>query len=392
MSIIIKPYNNIAQTGLDVFNDPHFLLDRGANNPTGIVLRSANLHDQKLGSNLLAVARAGAGYNNVPVEELTEQGVVVMNTPGANANAVKELVLASLLLGARHLLPAWDATRHLDKDAENLDEVVENMKKDYTGFELPTRVLGVVGLGKIGVLVANACASLGMTVFGYDPHISVANAWQLDARVQQATNLSTLLNQVDCLSIHVPLTAATRGLIGEEQLSHMRPQSLLLNFSRDGIVNTKAVCQALQSGHLHQYFCDFPEPNLLEQPNAFCFPHLGASTQEASDNCAQMACVQLRDYLLSGNLKHCVNFPDLELPTQAPARLCVFNQNVPNMVAQITQALSHEKINIRNLANRSRDDRAYNLIELDSPCSEKTLHAIAKMPGIIRVRQLRALT
>jgi D-3-phosphoglycerate dehydrogenase len=384
----IKPYNNIAQSGLDVFSDDLFSLDRDADNPEAIVLRSANLHEETLGDNLLAVARAGAGTNNVPTDELTGRGVAVMNTPGANASAVKELVLAALLVGARNLLTAWDATRQLSGDHTSLSKTVESMKKDYTGFELPSRTIGIVGLGKIGVLVANACASLGMSVWGYDPHISVANAWQLDARVQQANSLSALLSQVNALSLHVPLINATRGLIGAEQLAQLQPGSILLNFSRGGIVDTAAVCEALQSKHLHQYLCDFPEPDLLQQQNAFCFPHLGASTREAADNCAQMACSQLRDYLLHGNLKHCVNFPDLELPTQTPARLCIFNENVPNMVAQITQALSTEHININNFANRSRNERAYNLIDIDSPCSASTLQAITSLPGIIRVRQL----
>lgn len=319
---------------------------------------------------------------------LTQQGVVVMNTPGANANAVKELVLAALLGGARHLFTAWHATQQLTGDAANMNKIVESMKKNYIGFELPSRTIGVIGLGKIGVLVANACASLGMTVWGFDPHVSVANAWQLDARVQKADNLSTLLRQVNCLTLHVPLIDSTRGMIGEEQLAQIAPGSVLLNFSRSGIVDTAAVCQALQSQRLLQYLCDFPEPDLLQQPHAFCFPHLGASTHEATDNCAVMACNQLRDYLLHGNLKHSVNFPDLELPTQTPARLCIFNQNIPNMVAQITQALSSENININNFANRSRDDLAYNLIDIDTPCTQSVLQHLAKISGVIRVRQL----
>lgn len=388
MPTTIKPINQIAQSGLDLFTQPFFALDREAKDPSAIVLRSANLHSEEINPSLLAVARAGAGYNNVPVEKMTEQAIPVMNTPGANANAVKELVIAALLAGARNLLPAWEATRQLGGDHATMSKEVESMKKAYTGFELPSRTLGVIGLGKIGVLVANACARLGMSVWGFDPHISVANAWQLDARVKKADSLSTLLQRVNCLSLHVPLIDATRNLIDSEQLAILPPGSILLNFSRGGIVNTDAVRDALESKHLHQYLCDFPDPKLQQQPNAFSFPHLGASTLEAADNCAQMACAQLRDYLLYGNLKNCVNFPDLELPTQAPARLCIFNENVPNIVAQITQSLSDEGININNLANRSRNDRAYNLIDVDAPCTAETLQKIQTISGVSRLRQL----
>ena len=388
MALIIKPYNHIAETGLSFFNAPFFSVDPKSDDPHGIVLRSADLHKEPFQPSLLAVARAGAGYNHVPVSQLTARAIPVMNTPGANANAVKELVIAAVLIGARHLLKAWDVTRSLKGNHEEMSLCVETIKKEYTGFELQSCVLGVIGLGKIGVLVANACTQLGMTVWGYDPHISVANAWQLDARVQQADGLSTLLSQVNCLTLHVPLTKETKDLIHHEELAQLKPGSMLLNFSRSGIVNIEAVCQALESKHLHQYLCDFPDPQLQQQKNAFSFPHLGASTLEAADNCAKMACAQLREYLLSGNLKHCVNFPDLELTTRTTARLCIFNKNVPNMVAQITQALSQQGININNLANRSIDDRAYNLIDIDRPCFDSTIQTIQQIPGITRVRQL----
>lgn len=388
MTFTIQPINNIAQTGLDTFKTATFCVDASAQNPHAIVLRSAKLHDHSFGDNLLAIARAGAGYNNVPVNAMTEKGIPVMNTPGANANAVKELVIAALLAGARHLLPAWDASRQLSGDKDTISKTVESMKKAYTGFELPSRNLGVIGLGQIGVLVANACAQLGMTVWGYDPHISVTNAWQLDARVQQADSLETVLQKADCLTLHVPLNEHTQHLIDAEQLAQLPPHAVLLNFSRGGIVNTEAVCTALNNESLQQYLSDFPEPMLQKQKNAFCFPHLGASTTEAADNCAKMACAQLKDYLLYGHLKHCVNFPDLELSSRSSVRLCVFNKNVPNIVAQVTQALSAAGININQLANSSRNDQAYNLIDLDATCNEKTLQAIESIEGVKRVRQL----
>ena len=388
MTFTIQPINHIAQSGLDKFESSEFTVDTAAQDPHAIVLRSAKLHDHPFSDNLLAIARAGAGYNNVPVDAMTAKGIPVMNTPGANANAVKELVIAALLAGARNLLPAWDTSRQLTGDKASMSKEVESMKKAYAGFELPSRKLGVIGLGKIGVLVANACAQLGMTVWGYDPHISVTNAWQLDARVQQADSLETVLQKVDCLSVHVPLNKHTENLIDAEQLAQLPSNTILLNFSRGGIVNTEAVCHALNSGNLHQYLSDFPEPLLQEQKNAFCFPHLGASTTEAADNCAQMACDQLKNFLLYGQLKHCVNYPDLELSSKSPARLCVFNKNVPNIVAQVTQALSAAGININQLANSSRDEQAYNLIDLDAACSEETLQAIQAIEGVKRVRQI----
>ena len=389
MSHVIKPYNQIAQSGLDLLSSGNFSLDTESVSPSGIVVRSANLHDMAINPELLAIARAGAGTNNIPVESLTQAGIPVMNTPGANANAVKELVLAGLLIASRNLQPAWEATTALtETDAESMNKTVESMKKRFVGCELPGRFIGVIGLGKIGVMVANACASLGMQVIGFDPHITVGNAWQLDARVQQADTLSELLGAVQYVSLHVPLIEQTKGLLGEAEIAQLPAKATVLNFSRAGVVNTPAICQALESGHLGQYVCDFPEPALQGHSGVLAFPHLGASTIEASDNCAQMACAQLRDYLLHGNLSHCVNFPDLQMSTRSPARLCVFNDNVPNMVAQITQTLSLAGINISNLANRSRETCAYNLIDIDAPCPAASLEQIRQISGVRRVRQI----
>ncbi|MGI8948941.1 MAG: phosphoglycerate dehydrogenase [Ornithinimicrobium sp.] len=384
----IQTFNAISPIGLARL-PRDFEVGPDVSEPDGIMLRSADLHAEPVAESVLAVARAGAGTNNVPVADLAERGVVVFNTPGANANAVKELVIAGMLMSARNLWPAARFTAELTDDDGDLNPTVEKAKKQFAGFELPGRTLGVVGLGAIGVLVANAAAGLGMKVLGYDPALSVERAWQLSSAVEQATSLEDLFSRSDMVSTHVPLVPATRGLVGAEQIARMRPGATVLNFARGGIVDDDAVVAALDDGRLHAYICDFPSPALVAHPKVVALPHLGASTAEAEENCAVMAADQLRDYLVDGTIRNSVNFPKAALPrTPGATRLAIINANVPNMVGQISAALAEAQLNLADLLNKSSGDYAYTLIDVNGEVPEQVVKEIGAIQGVIRLRVL----
>ncbi|MDP2323737.1 MAG: phosphoglycerate dehydrogenase [Gammaproteobacteria bacterium] len=356
--------------------------------PDAILVRSAKMHDMVLPDSVLAVARAGAGVNNVPVAALSKRGIPVFNAPGANANAVKELVIAGMLLGARNLCQAWEFVERLKEEGAALDKAVEAGKKQFVGFELPGRTLGVIGLGAIGVQVANAALSLGMRVVGFDPQITVERAWQLSSTVEQARNLDELFSRADFVTVHVPLIDATRGLINETRIRLMPKKAVVLNFSRGEIVDEAAVIAALGDGRLTAYICDFPSRALIGNPRVIALPHLGASTHEAEANCAVMVAENLRSYLEDGVIRYSVNFPEADVPRTGSQRLTIANANVPSMVGQISTCLGDAGLNIADLLNKSRGEVAYTIVDLDGVVPEGTLARIRSIPGVLSVRDL----
>jgi D-3-phosphoglycerate dehydrogenase / 2-oxoglutarate reductase len=378
--------NNVAQIGLKRFPAEHYAVVKEAKDPQAILVRSEDLHKYEFGPSLRAVGRAGAGVNNIPVAALSKRGVPVFNAPGANANAVKELVLAGMLIAARNLAPALDFVRQLkDKD---LETKVEDGKKQFAGSELPGHTLGVIGLGKIGSLVADAAIRLGMNVQGYDPHITVEAAWSLPSQVKRAASIDELIKTSHFVSLHVPLGEKTRHLIDARNVESFRHGAVLLNFSREGIVAEDAVVKGLKNHHLKWYVTDFPTGDLLGHPGVIALPHLGASTREAEDNCAIMVVDQLRDYLEHGNLQNAVNFPDAAMPREAPYRLAIANANVPDMLGSISHALGRRKINIHNMLNKSRGEMAYTLVDADSPVPSEVTEELAELNGVLSVRYL----
>jgi D-3-phosphoglycerate dehydrogenase / 2-oxoglutarate reductase len=384
----IQTLNNIAVAGLDRFPLDRYELASGIGEPDAILLRSFKMHDMQIPDSVLCVGRAGAGTNNIPVAKLSKRGIPVFNTPGANANAVKELVLAGLLMAARNLPQAWAFTRSLESSGEALDKAVEAGKKDFVGFELPKRTLGVVGLGAIGVEVANAALKLGMQVLGYDPAITVQHAWELSSGVQKAVNLDDLFARSDVVTVHVPLTKDTDKLVNAARVNAMRRGGVLLNFSRDDIVDTDVVLAALDAGKLRAYVTDFPKRALLEHAKVICFPHLGASTVEAEENCAVMVADNVREFLENGNVTRSVNFPETVLQRTRPHRIAIPHANVPNMVAQILTAVAAQPINIADMLNHSRGELSYTLVDLDAAPNAETLARIRKIDGILAARVL----
>jgi D-3-phosphoglycerate dehydrogenase len=346
------------------------------------------MHELPVPESLKAIGRAGAGVNNIPVPAMTERGIAVFNAPGANANAVKELVLAGMLIAARNIAQGWQFARALEGDDAAIGKAVEAGKKQFVGFELPGRTLGVIGLGAIGVLVANAARALGMKVVGYDPSITVRSAWKLESDVEPALSVDDLVSRADFISFHVPLTDKTRHMINAERIQGMRDGAVLLNFSRDGIIDDDAAVTALDNGKLYAYVCDFPSNLLKGHPRVVALPHLGASTQEAEENCAVMVADQVRAYLEDGNVSNSVNFPEIQLPRNGEHRIAVVNRNVPNMVGQISTDLAEDGLNIVDMLNRSRDELAVTLIDIDKPCPEQTVQRIAKIEGVLSVRCL----
>ncbi|HEY2274276.1 MAG TPA: phosphoglycerate dehydrogenase [Steroidobacteraceae bacterium] len=389
MSYRILTLNNISPRGLERLPGELYQVGPEITEPDAILVRSAELAAAAIPRSVHAIARAGAGVNNIPVEEMSRRGVPVFNSPGANANAVKELVLAGLLLAARNLGPAWLFTRALKGDDEAIDREVERGKKQFVGFELPGRALGVVGLGAIGVEVANSALALGMKVLGYDPQITVQRAWQLSASVEQARSLEDLFARAEAITVHVPLNDATTGLVNARRLALMKPGGTLLNFARAGIVDDAAVIAALDAGRLHGYVCDFPNNALKDHPRVVTLPHLGASTGEAEDNCAIMAADQLREFLEHGNVRNSVNYPEAVLARLPGAtRLGIANRNVPNMVGQISTALAMHHINIADLLNKSRGEYAYTLIDADGALGAEVLGEIRAIEGVLTARIL----
>ena len=379
--------NNLSARGLECLPRDRFEVGPEVASPDAILVRSADLHGRDLPASVLAVGRAGAGVNNIPVAALSKRGVPVFNAPGANANAVKELVLAGLFLAARNICAAWSFARSLAGDDEAIDQAVERGKKSFVGFELPGRTLGVVGLGAVGVQVANAALALEMHVLGYDPQITVQRAWQLSSSVEQALSLEDLFARADMVTVHVPLNGETRALVSESRLKLMRPGGVILNFARAAIVDDAAVLAALDAGRLRAYVCDFPNNALKDHPKVVTLPHLGASTHEAEENCAIMVTETVREYLENGNVRHAVNYPEAVLP-RAPgtSRLAIANSNVPNMVGQISTCLAAAGLNIADLLNKSRGEYAYTIIDTEGLVSAELLGRIRRIEGVLAAR------
>ncbi len=380
--------NNISPIGLDRLPRDGYEIASEITNPDAILLRSFKMHDMEIPGTVKAIGRAGAGVNNIPVEKMTGLGIPVFNAPGANANAVKELVVAGMLIAARNLGLAWKFATALEGDDGSIGKAVEQGKKNYVGFELPGRTLGVVGLGAIGVKVANAAHSLGMNVVGYDPTITVKSAWQLQANVEQALSVDDLLAKADFVTFHVPLNDATRNMINAERIKLMPRNAVILNFARNGIMDDEAVVSALDEGHLYGYVCDFPSNLLKDHPRCVTLPHLGASTAEAEENCAIMVADEIKGWLEDGNVVNSVNFPEIYLPRGADYRLVVVNSNVPNMLGQVSTDLAEAGLNIVDMLNKSRGDIAVTLIDVDSPPSEEVIQKIASVDGVLSVRCL----
>jgi D-3-phosphoglycerate dehydrogenase len=382
--------NPISPAGLRRLPAARFSVVKEATSPDVILVRSADMHAMKFDANLKAVARAGAGVNNIPVAALSKLGVPVFNAPGANANAVKELVVAGLLIAARNLGPALEFVRNLNTKDPDLEKKVEAGKKAYAGVELPGHTLGVIGLGKIGSLVADAAIRLGMHVLGYDPEITVDAAWSLPSQVRKAHSVDELLRASDFVTLHVPLAEKTRNLVNAKNLRLMKHAAVLLNFSREGIVDDAAVLQALAAKQLRCYVTDFPSAQLVGRPGVVALPHLGASTGEAEDNCAIMVADQLLGYFDHGTMLNAVNFPDAQMPRESPFRLAIANANVPNMLARISQAMGDRGINIHNMLNKSRGEMAYTLVDVDSPVPEAAVKELGAIKGVLAVRYLPA--
>jgi len=389
MSFRILTLNNISVRGLERLPRERYEVASEFVQPDAVLLRSADMHHMDLPASVKAVARAGAGTNNIPVAALSKRGVPVFNAPGANANAVKELVIASLFLAARNICQAWEYVRGLQGSDEQLARSVEQGKKKFVGYELPGRTLGVIGLGAIGVEVANAGYLLGMRVLGFDPQITVRRAWQLSSGVEQALSLDDLFSRCDMVTVHVPLLDSTRNLVNAARLELLKPGSVVLNFARGGIVDEAAVLASLDARHLGAYVCDFPTAKLKDHPKIIALPHLGASTGEAEENCAVLAVDTLREFLENGNIRNSVNFPEAVLPrTQGSSRLSIANENVPNMVGQISTALAAAKLNIADLLNKSRGDLAYTLIDVEQAVPDSILEALRRIEGVLAVRVL----
>ena len=381
--------NAIAQVGLKRFPADRYALVKESRDPWGILVRSQDLHKFEFGPSLRAVGRAGAGVNNIPVPALSKRGIPVFNAPGANANAVKELVLAGMLIAARNLGPALDFVRQLDGNGD-LNKTVEGGKKQFAGFELPGHTLGVIGLGKIGSLVADASIRLGMNVQGYDPHITVEAAWSLPSQVKRANSIDEILKSSDFVTLHVPLVEKTKHLVNAKNIDQFRQGAVLLNFSREGVVSDEAVLKGLESGRLKWYVTDFPSAELLGKEGVIALPHLGASTAEAEDNSAVMVVDELRDYLEHGNLQNAVNFPDAQMPREAPYRLAIANANVPDMLGRISHTLGKRKINIHNMLNKSKGEMAYTLVDTDTAVGKEVIDELCHTHGVLAVRYLPA--
>ena len=380
--------NQISKAGLDRLPAGQYLTGKDLAAPDAILVRSADLHGMDIPASVAAVARAGAGTNNIPVKALSARGVPVFTAPGGNANAVKELVLAGMLMAARNLGAAQRFVHGLDAQVPELEKAIEDGKKAFAGFELCNQTLGVIGLGKVGSLVADAAIKLGMQVMGYDPEITVDAAWSLPSQVQRAASVEDVLKHSRLVSLHVPLVEATRHLVNADNLRLMQRDGVLLNFAREGVVDDAAVVAALDAGRLGCYVCDFPHPGILDHPRVIALPHLGASTREAEDNCAVMVVDQLRDFLEHGNIRNAVNFPQVSMGRGSGWRVAIANANVPNMLGQISTAMAHAGLNIHNMVNKSRGEMAYTLVDVDSAVSGTVLEALRRIEGVLSVRYL----
>jgi len=386
----ILTYNQISSQGLHRFPATRYTVGKAVEQPDAILLRSHDLRSAPIAPTVKAIGRAGAGTNNIPVDAMSRRGVPVFNAPGANANAVKELVFAALLMAARNLVPAFEYVRGLDPANPELEHLVEDGKKKFAGVELPGRTLGIIGLGAIGSLVADTAIKLGMKVIGFDPEITVDAAWRLPSSVRRANSIEELLKQSDFVTLHVPLLDVTRNTINDKRLGVMKPGAVLLNFARDAIVDENAVVAALRAHRLKYYLCDFPSAALLSEPGVAALPHLGASTEEAEENCAVMVVDQLRGFLEDGTIANAVNFPSVDMPRESPYRVAIANANVPNMLGQISTTMANAGLNIHNMVNKSRHEMAYTLVDVDSPIEPAVVDAIASIDGVLSVRAIPA--
>ena len=383
----ILTYNNISRAGLDKFPDEQYQVGAKIDSPDAVMLRSFNLHEQVIPASLKAVGRAGAGVNNIPVAEYTQRGIPVFNAPGANSNAVAELVIVGMLLAARNIVPALNFVRDIKGSDDSLNEQIENEKKHFAGFELSGKTLGVLGLGAIGVKVANSSAALGMNIIGFDPFMSLENAWKLTSSAEQAISIDDLTSRSDLISLHIPLNDKTKNLISEEHIKRIKKGAILLNFSRAGVVDEAAVLAALDSGALLAYVCDFPTGALINHPRAIALPHLGASTEEAEDNCAAMVADQLREFLEHGTIRNSVNFPEVVVtPSGDGFRLSIANENKPGVVGHISSILGAAGLNILDLLNKSRGDYAYTLVDIHAAASEEVVEQLRAIDGVLSVR------
>jgi D-3-phosphoglycerate dehydrogenase len=385
----ILTLNAISARGLARLPE-HYIVGGDIVDPDGIMVRSANMHDMEIPSSVCAIARAGAGTNNIPVKKLSERGIPVFNAPGANANAVKELVIAGMLLGARNIVPAIKFVEGLAGSDEEMHKATEAGKKAFAGNELPGRTLAVIGLGAIGSYIAEAAIKLGMNVVGFDPAITVDAAWRLPSQVKRAENVEDALRMADFVTLHVPLIDATRNLINAQRIGVMRPGAVLLNFAREGVVDNAAVIEALDANKLHAYICDFPANALKGHVKVVALPHLGASTEEAEENCAVMVAEQLADYLENGNILNSVNFPNVSMPRESAYRIAIANANVPNMVGQISSVLAVAGLNIHNMVNKSKGDMAYTLVDVDSAVTDAVRQQLSAIAGVLVVRYMPA--
>jgi len=386
----IQTLNQVSPQGLRRFPAERYEVGGDVQRPDAIIVRSHDMHAMTIAPSVKAIGRAGAGTNNIPVAKMSERGVPVFNAPGANANAVKELVLTAMLMAARNVAPALSYVGSLDASAADLDERVEAGKQRFAGFELPNRTLGIIGLGAIGSLVADMAIKLGMNVVGFDPEITVDAAWRLPASVRKASSIDEVLRNSDFVSLHVPLLPVTRGMIDEKRLSAAKPGAVLLNFARDAIVDAAAVRDALRSGRLRSYLCDFPGATLLGEPGVVALPHLGASTVEAEENCAAMVVDQVRAYLEHGTIDNSVNFPSVQMSRESPFRVAIANANVPNMLGQISSTMAQAGLNIHNMVNKSRGEMAYTLVDVDSAVDDAVIRAIGAIHGVLSVRAIPA--
>ncbi|WP_346238929.1 phosphoglycerate dehydrogenase [Niabella insulamsoli] len=382
MSYTIKTLNKIAKTGLEQLGD-NYTIDDSAANPDGILLRSASMHEMEFPESLLSIARAGAGVNNIPIDRCAEKGIVVFNTPGANANAVKELAITSMLISSRKIVEGINWANGLTQDVA---KEVEKGKAQFVGPELDGKVLGVIGLGAIGVLIANAATNLGMEVLGYDPYISVDAAWGLSRAVRKANDLKTIFEHADFITLHMPYNAQTKGTLNAETFAQMKKGVRIINLSRGELVNDDDILAAIEDGTVGAYVTDFPNEKMINRPGVIAIPHLGASTPESEDNCAEMAARQTKAYLESGNIKNSVNFPNCEMPVSGAQRITVAHKNIPNMVGQISTALAEGKVNIKDMINKSRGDYAYTILDLETVSNEESIAKIRQIEGVIRVR------
>ncbi len=381
----IKTYNKISKTGLAVFDDKYTVGDE-VENADGAIVRSASLHDTEFSKSLLAIARAGAGTNNIPIDRCTKEGIVVFNTPGANANAVKELVIAGMLIGSRRVVSAIEWAKTLKGQGDEVGKLVEKGKSAFAGPELKGKKLGVIGLGAIGVLVANAANHLGMKVYGYDPYLSVNSAWNLTHNAVHIYDIKEIFEQCDYITLHVPLTDSTKNLINAEAIAKMKDGVRIMNFARGGLVNSADIKAALESGKIASYVTDFPSDDLLCTDGVIAIPHLGASTPESEDNCAQMAATELIDYIENGNITNSVNLPEITLPRSGKYRICIIHKNVPNMITAITGIVATNDINIENMLNKSRGDYAYTMLDVSDVDSEHIIAKLEEIDGVIRAR------